>query len=107
LPIKDKIFDASICMAGALNHIPNIKVALVEIKRVTKKRMIASLYNFFSPYGIWINLRCFIVVYKNIKKLIIKPTSKPKFNGIHKYLRILDIGENPIWDSALTLRQNV
>lgn len=98
LPIKDKIFDASICMYGALNHISNIEDGLAEIKRVTKKRIIASLYNFFSQYGIWVNLRFLIVIYG---KLMAKSILKPRYEGIYKYVRILNVGENPIWTSAL------
>ncbi|MBS7646616.1 class I SAM-dependent methyltransferase [Candidatus Bathyarchaeota archaeon] len=98
LPFCDEAFDASISVYGPLNHIPDISKGLVELKRVTRKRVIVSLFNFFSWYGIWINLRFLIPIYLKLRPLI----ARLKCNLVHYYLGYLDIGAKEIWNFSTT-----
>lgn len=100
LPFIDKVFDASISVYGPLNLIPDISRGLIELKRVTRKRVVVSIFNFFSWYGIWIDLRFLVPIYLKLRKFM----AKLKCDMVYYYLGYLDIGvkNNELWRFSTT-----
>jgi len=98
LPFRDKAFDASISMWGPLNHIPQIQKGLSELKRATRKRIIATVFNFFSWYGVWIDIRFLMPAYLLVRRLLVKL----RCNAVYYYVRYLDIGAKEIWRFSTT-----
>lgn len=61
LPFPDEEFDVCVCI-NAMNHIPEYKMVLREIRRVLRTGGISvtnytSWLSYYMPVGLWINLR--------------------------------------------------
>jgi len=51
MPFKENAFTIVLVMYGPLNHIHDLRNGLIEIRRVTVRGLIGSVYNMFSRYG--------------------------------------------------------